>query len=330
VLFARKRTVNPDSYSRYLQGQFYLNRPTPDSVDRAVRSFKQAVHVDPEFALGYAGLADCYNMQADQRWTPPGLAVSQAKTAAVKALEIDPSIGEAHAALAHVLAEHYWEFATAENEFKRAITLNPSYAPAHHWYARMLLHTRRYEEAYEEEKQALEHDPYSAATNIGLANLLAVLGRTKEALERYRQLLLQGPEYAACYALKSMVHISLSQYELAIQEAKKALDNENSPLNQSMLGWAYTAGGKKGDAEKILGQLLKGGGTIAPVSSVWTALIELGLDKLDEAFHILERALIVKDPDILQFVSMPWFKIYQRDYRWERLEARLGLAKPQL
>ncbi len=327
VLFARKRTVNPDAYSRYLEGRFNLNHSTQVSVDRAVRSFKQAVHIDPEFALGYAGLADCFNIQVDQRWTTPGLAVSQAKTSAVKALEIDPSIGEAHAALAHVLAEHYWEFATAENEFKRAITLNPSYAPAHHWYGTMLLHTRRYEEAYQEEKQALEYDPHSPAINIRMATLLATLGRTSEALERYRQLLELGKDYADCHAFKSILHASLSQGEAAIQEARNALDYAKSPFNQSILGWAFAAADRREETEKVFVQMMKGTAS-EPISPTWMAVVAFQLGKQDEAFRMLEKALIVKDPDILEFASLPWFNNCRQDPRWERMETRLGLAIP--
>ncbi len=326
VLFARKRTVNPDAYSRYLGGRFNLNHPTRVSVDRAVRSFKQAVHIDPEFALGYAGLADCFNIQADQRWTAPGLAASQAKTSAVKALEIDPSIGEAHAALANVLAEHYWEFATAENEFRRAITLNPSYTRAHHWYATMLLHTRRFEEAYQEEKQALLYDPHSPPVNIGVANLLAVLGRTNEAMERYRRLLEFGAEYAKCHVLKSILHTSLSQHELAIREAKRALDNENTWFNQSLQGWAYGVAGRREEAERILDHLLKGTDD-KRVSLVWTALVQFGIGKSDEAFSMLQRALILKNRDLLEFASLPWFKNYRLDSQWDVIEASLNIPK---
>src|SRR5262249_31319125 len=160
------RIVVPEVYSLYLRGRFYFNQGTKDSVDRAVRNFKQAIHFDPEFAHGYAGLANCYNAQAEHRWVRTGQVSLLAKTAAARALEIDPSIGEAHAALGLVLTNHYWQFANAENEFKRAITLNPSYAPAHHWYATMLSYTGRLEDAYEEEKQALLYNPYSPTINI--------------------------------------------------------------------------------------------------------------------------------------------------------------------
>jgi adenylate cyclase len=326
VLFARKRTVNPDAYSLYLKGQFNIDQATRDSIDRAVRCLKQAVHVDPEFAMGYSGLADCYNIQADRYWAPPGLAVSLAKTSSTKALEIDPSIGEAHAALGLALSRHYWEFATAENEFKRAITLSPSYAPAHHWYSEMLLYTRRFDESYEEEKQALLHDPYSPRVNMGMANLLALLGRVEEAMERYRQLLGLGREYANCHVFKSMLHMSLSEYEPAVNEANKAVESEKSWFNQAVLGWAYGSAGRRDGAGRILDELARGSAG-GPVSPVWTALLELALGKQEEAFRMLEKALIVKDPDLLLFASLPWFKDYRLDPRWERIEARMGLSK---
>ncbi len=125
-----------------------------------------------------------------------------------------------------------------------------------------------------------------------------------------------------------MLHTSISQFELAIQEARKAFDHERSSFNQSVLGCAYAAAGRTEDAERILDHLVER--TLnGPALPVWTALLEFGLNKQDEALSELEKALMVKDRDLLEFASYPWFKTYRMDPRWNRIEASLGLPKLQ-
>ncbi len=157
----RKATESVEAYTLYLKGRYYWNERTEEGNKMVSRYFEEATKKDPKFALAYVGLADCYNIFSDYRWMPPGEALPKAKSFALRALEMDDGLAEAHASLGLVLCNHDWDFDAAEREFKRAIELNPSYASAHQWYAIFLVFMRRDLDAYDEIKRASELDPLS-------------------------------------------------------------------------------------------------------------------------------------------------------------------------
>jgi len=323
----RRQTVNPEAYTLYLKGRFYWNERTEENMNKAVKCFQQAVNIDPEFALAYSGLADCYNTFADHEWMAPGRAGPLAKRFSTKALEIDHSLAEAHASLGFTLMNHYWDFVGAEEEFKVAIELRPSYAPAYHWYALLLFYLRRFEDACLQEEQAVDIDPYSRAVNIGLSLYLVILGKTDEAMDRLRSVIKLNPEFANVHAWKSMVHAWLSDYDSAIEDAKKALEIDNTPFHESVLGWVYAVAGKRVEAQSILDRLMVRADN-KYVSPIWVAAAEFALGRRNEAFGRLQKALTEKDPDLFYFGSLPWFKEYQSDPRWEQIDAKLGIPPP--
>ena len=164
-LAASAHPVSPEAYQLYLKGRYFWNKRTEDGLRKALEYFQRAIDLDPNYALAYAGLADCYVLLSDYGGLPPKDAFPRAKAAGLKALEIDDKLAEAYPSLAWVRCFYDWDFPGAEGDFKRAIELNPNYATAHHWYGWYLALMGRFEEAIAQVKKAQELDPLSLVIN---------------------------------------------------------------------------------------------------------------------------------------------------------------------
>ncbi len=194
--FAAVRAVDPDVYEAYLKGRYYWNQRTPDSIRTAIGHFEAALAIDPTYAPAYAALADCYNQLATVMigGGPPAEWRPKAAEAAIKALQIDGDLAEAHATLGYV--QHYdWQWAEAERSLRRAISLNPSYALARIWYANLLCSQRRFDEALEEVLIARSLDPLSLIVNTNVGWVLFRARRNDEAIAEYRKVLALDPTY---------------------------------------------------------------------------------------------------------------------------------------
>ena len=167
----RRYTENAEAYSLYLRGRFFWNKRTTEGFRQAIEYFEQAIELEPNYALAYSGIADCYNCSGfayDLGWMRQAEVMSKAKAAAIKALEIDDTLAEAHTSLAYAKHLFDWDWEGSEKLFRLAIALNPNYANAHHWFAHLLIATSRVDEALAESERALELDPLSAVMNTHL------------------------------------------------------------------------------------------------------------------------------------------------------------------
>src|SRR2546425_10817938 len=185
---AKRHTVNAEAYQLYLKGRYEWNKRSPESFKKCIQYFQEAIDRDPSYALAYAGLADSYSVMSGFGVLPPRETLPRAKAAALKALELDDTLAEAHTTLAGVLAAYDLDWPAAEREFRRALQLNPRYASAHHWYAlRYLAPMGRLDEAIAEMKRAQELDPLSPiiSTNLGMAYYYA--RQYDQAMEQYRK-----------------------------------------------------------------------------------------------------------------------------------------------
>ena len=181
-------TANPEAYKLYLQGRFYWNKRTAADIKQSMKHFEQAIALDPSYALAYAGLADAWQVLPSYTDDPPSeVAYPNARTAAMKALELDPMLAEPHAALAVVLHEYEWKHAEAEREFKRAIELDPTYASAHQWYGEYLMNMGRVDESFSEMQRALELDPFSEIINAVLGRVYYFARRYDESIKQFRK-----------------------------------------------------------------------------------------------------------------------------------------------
>ncbi len=322
----QKPTGSPESYSLYLKGRYFWNERTKESVKKAIRYFEEAVRLDPNFALAYSGLADCFGILEDRGWASHAEAGPLTKGYAEKALELNSNLAEAHASLGLVLNAQ-WDFKGAEREFKQAISLKPNYANAYHWYSNILDFTGRPHQALELEKRALELDPYSSIISQGIGIKLLLTGKTKEAIAQFEKTIETDPSFTSVYFWKARAHELDGDLDRAIEDAKKAAELEgNVGLGRLNLASIFARAGKREEAVKLLEKVQsdKSGDYQSPS---FVAAVKFGLGENDEAFSWLERAYLEHDGFLLYFREFPWWAEYRKDHRWSEIERKMGLPK---
>ena len=329
VGLAGARPVDSQVQESYLKGRYYFNQRTEDSLNRSVGYFQQAIARDPSYALAYCGLADAYALLGFRGGVPSKDALSQAKAAALKAIELDDTLGEPHASLAFIAETHEWDWATAEREYKRALELNPGDARAHNWYGGYLMYVGRFEEGISEAKRARDLDPLSLPVNNALAGRLLVAGRVDEALKQLQETLEMDPHFAPAHQTLGWAYLNKGKHEEVIQEFQQALQLSGTDDKDIMLdlGFAYAAAGRREEARKILAKLKKlHERGFAPSGSI--AILYGALGELNEAFAWLEKAYEERDPE-LTYLKVPGrrFEPLRRDARFQQLVHRIGLPE---
>jgi TolB-like protein/DNA-binding winged helix-turn-helix (wHTH) protein/Flp pilus assembly protein TadD len=225
------RPVIPEAYESYLLGRYYWNKRTADGLKKAGDFFQQAIAKDPNYALAYSGLSDYFaflTLVGGPEIMPPREAMTKAKTAAAKALELDDSLAEAHASMGHVLHNYDWDWAGAEREFKRAIELNPNYSIVHHWYAHELMQLGRVREGLEEARRAKELDPLSLFVNNGLARQYYLSRQNDEAIAQCRKALKIDPGYVPAHIQLGLAFEQKAMFNEAILEFEQAREQAAS------------------------------------------------------------------------------------------------------
>ena len=328
-VLAVARAVDPQAQESYLKGRYYLNQRTEDSMNRSIVYFQQAIARDPSYALAYCGLADAYALLGFRGGLPSKDALSRAKAAALKAIELDKTLAEPHASVAFIAEIHEWDWATAEREYKRALELNPGDARAHHWHAGYLMYVGRFEEGIDEEKRARELDPLSLPVNNALAGRLLVAGRVDEALAQLKQTLEMDSHFAPAHQTLGWAYLNSGKHREAVQEFQEALQLSGADDKDIMLdlGFAYAVVGNREEAQRILVKLKKlhEQGLIASGS---IAILCGALGELDEAFAWLERAYEERDPELTYIkVTGRRFDPLRHDPRFQQLVHRMGLPE---
>jgi len=309
----KKPTVNPEAHLLYLKGRFFWNQRSGDSLKKATDYLEQALAQDPDYALAYAGLADCYNLLPGYAGVPTKEVLPKARAAALKAQELDNTLGEAHAALAGVEWSE-WDWTGVEAEYTRAIELSPNYATAHQWYSQFLRDMGRLEEASRECQRACELDPLSPVINQNVGVLLYYNGHYDEAIAEYRKILELNPNFlgahtclGAAYVMKGMFTNAISEFQISRTLAG------DSPYGLGWLGYACAVSGKIGEARKVLEALmhfLQQGYEVQ--SSI--ALVYHGLEDHEQTFNWLEQA----PKGWAQFALSPFVKC---DPVWQNLRS---------
>jgi len=285
----KRYTENTEAYQLYLKGRYYWNKRTDEGLQKGVEYFNQAIEKDPGYALAYVGLADAYSLLGI--WGPPSPAEAfrSAKAAAVKALEIDGTLAEAHTSLAWI-SSNDWEWASAEREYKRAFELNPNYATAHQWYAHYLMWMGRLDEAVREMKRAQELDPLSLVINTELG-LPSYYGRRyDQAIEQYRKAVEMDPNFYRAHWQLGQAYEQKAMFEEAITELRKAVNlSGGSPIIVAALGRTYRVSGQKAKAQEVLNEL-KEVSKRRYVPPYHMALIYAGLGENEQTLAWLDRA----------------------------------------
>ena len=218
---AKRYTADPEAYTLYLKGRYFWNKRSEEGMRKAISYFQQAIDHDPTYALAYAGLADAYNLGDDWGSTPPAESFPRAKAAALKALQLDDSLAEAHTSLAFVKANYDWDFPGAEKEFQRAIALNPNYATAHQWYAMYLAPMRRFPEAEREIKTAQDLDPLSLIISLGVGEILEWERNYDAAFRQFQKTLELDPTFTGTYGHLTNIYEHKGMYRDAVDQSKR-------------------------------------------------------------------------------------------------------------
>jgi serine/threonine protein kinase/tetratricopeptide (TPR) repeat protein len=324
-LLAKRPTENVEAYQLYLQGLFYWNKWTQADFKKAADYFTQAVQKDPRYALSYAGLADTYSLLGDAGYLPPSEAWPKAKAAAMQALDIDDALAEAHTSLGLVREHFEWDWAGAEQEFKRAIELNPNSATAHHWYGAYLANMGRSDEGLRETKKAQELDPLSLIINTSLGWQLYVARHNDQAAEQLRKVLDIDAKFAPARRMLEEVYAQMGKQKEAVAEREKILSLSGSPELAASIEEDFSKTGYKG----VLQSWLDGLTEISKhgyVSSYSIAQAYMRMGEKQKAFGWLEKAYEEHDSGLVSLAVEPMFDAVRPDPRFRDILRRMKLA----
>jgi TolB-like protein/DNA-binding winged helix-turn-helix (wHTH) protein/Tfp pilus assembly protein PilF len=319
------KVVNPEAYESYLKGRYFWNKRTADGLKVALAYFTQAIEEDPKYAQAYSGLADTYALLGDWQYAvmTPQEAFPKAKAAAIKALELDSTLGEAHNSLAFVLDGFDWDLDGGGKEFERAIKLSPGYATAHHWYAWHLSLLGRFDEAIMEMRKAENLDPLSLIINADLAELLSLAHSYDESIRQSRKTIEMDTNFALAHNQLAQAYLQKHMYDEAVAELQKAVRlSGDSPTCLANLARAYIASGKRSEAAKLLGDLKKRSNP-SYSNAAEIAMIYASLGDADQAMTWLEKGFHERfNPGVL---LRPGFDPLRSDPRFQNLLHRIGL-----
>jgi tetratricopeptide (TPR) repeat protein len=319
-----------EAYRLYLKGRNAWNKRTREGMQQGIEFFQQAINADPNYAAAYAGLADCYNMQVIYGVSSPRDGFPKAKEAAVKALEMDETLAEAHSSLAFIRFRWDRERVEAEREFQLAIKYKPTYAPAHQWYSSYLVALERFDEAIAEAKRTSELEPLSFTASSHLGWILYLSGRNDEAIAQCTKILSLDPNSFPARRYLGLAYEQKGMYAEAIDEFQKGLKISGSPLMLALLGHAYAVSGKTREARQVLSDLhdlseSREAESRRYVSPSTVAAIYAGLGDKDQAFKWLEQANEERDVWLMNLKVDPVFAKLRSDKRFQDLLTRAGL-----
>jgi tetratricopeptide (TPR) repeat protein len=324
----RRYTGSAEAHQMYLKGRYFWNKRTGEGMRKGVEYFRQAIDLDPGYSLPYVGLADSYNFLGafGIAVLPPGEAMPKAKSAAIKALEIDNSLAEAHTSLAFISLYYDWDWAVSEREFQRAIELNPNYAPAHQWYSHLLMARGRTRESIVEAKRAVELDPLSLAANMNLGWQYHWARQYDLAVEQLRKTLEMEPNFEQGRWGLGLAYEGKGLFEEAAKEFQKAVAlSGGNPVYLASLGHAYAIGGRKADAMRILDELEERS-KLSYVPPYWMATLCTGLGEKDKAFRWLDKAHEERSGGLSWLGVDPRLDSLRSDARLAALSQRVGLS----
>jgi TolB-like protein/Flp pilus assembly protein TadD len=324
---SKRYTENPEAYQLYLKGRFFSNKRTGEAARKSIEYFHQAIEKDPNFALGYAGLADAYFLLTAFSDSPPQESVPKSKAAAQRALELDEDLAEAHASLASALFFYDRNFQESDREFQRAIELNPNYATAHHWYGvTYLAKMGRFDEAIAEVKRAQELDPLSLIINADLGNTYIQARQYDKAIEQLRKTIEMDQSFYFAHWQLGVAYEMKGSLQEATLEYQKARQLNDDPWVLALLGHVSAAAGRKDEALKTLDQL-KEISNHRYVSGYGFAIIYAGLGEKNQAFQWLERSCQDHEGRITRIKVDPLLDSLRSDPRFADLERRVGLLQ---
>jgi TolB-like protein/Flp pilus assembly protein TadD len=323
----RRSAYDFEAHNLYLKGRFEWSQRTPEGLRNSVAYFQQAIDIEPGFALGWAGLADAYTLLAEYGVSSSEVSMPQAKHAALQAIELEPTLGEAWSSLAQVLDGYEWEREEAAQCYLKGISLNPGYATVHHWYGvDHLAMQGRFDEAETEMQMARLLDPWSTAIIESQAFLQVLRGKNDEAIRLYREALAIDPKFYKAWTSIGRALIQKGEYGEAIEMIRKGRSLAGGvPSMLGALGQAYALAGQTGKAREILEELRKSA-TERFVPTMPSAIVHLGLGEIDLALDVLEKACEKRETPLNALKVHPLYDPLRGNRRFEALLRRVRLA----
>ena len=313
--------VDPQAQDLYLKGIYYWHKRTPESLNQAVDFFTQAIVRDPNYAEAYVGLANCYNLLHEYSSMPAEESYPRARHAAERAIALDDSLSAAHSSLAFVDFWGYWDVATAEKEFRRALALDPNSVPAHHWYATVLMCLGRLPESLREIDAAHKLDPQSISVLADRGLILYTAGQTQEGIHALRELENSDPDFLSPHKYLADIYLLQGDSRMFLLESKKAAtlmhdDQRMALVNAGESGLAN--GGQRGMLLAILKaeKGLYAQGKESPYELARTCAL---LDDKPQALEFLQIANAKRDPALLQILSDSAFNHLRPDPSFQSL-----------
>lgn len=315
-------TASTEAHDLYLRGRHFWNKRTTDDLKRAAALFRQALDLDPRYALAHAGLADSYALLAEYSPARPGDVLPQAAEHARKALELDPALAEPHATVG-LLAMSEYDWTAAEREFKRAIELRSAYATAHQWYALLLVTLGRLAEARVQAEQAVQLDPASPVVNNMLGLVLYASGDYPRAIEAFRRTLELEPGAAMARGFLACAYVGAGRKQEALAEIARVSDGDLD--HAALRAWVLWSAGERDAARQLARELLDRPGR-GPMRPGLQAALYAYLGERDRAFALLDRAYAEKDWSLREVKVSPMLDPLRDDPRFAKLLKKLNLG----
>ena len=321
----KKYTDSNEAYQAYLKGRYYWNRRTAENLRKAIEQFTIATDKDPNFALAYAGLADCHSLLPEYAGTPVSESMPRAKGFAERAIAIDDQLAEGHASLGQVY-KSLWQWAESEKEYKRAIEVNPNYATSYHWYAHLLRNLGRYDEAAVIVQRGHQVDPLSSVIGVNVAEVYRFQENHQAAIETCQKIIEIDPNFSYAYINLGLSDLKLGRISEAIANLEKGAELSNrAGFALSNLGYGYAVAGKRAEAAAIIKELEERYAR-KETSAVLVAGVHAGTGDKDKAFEWLEKAFQNKE-DFGYFRWRVHFESLRDDPRFKDLLKRMGLPE---
>ncbi|HET9786568.1 MAG TPA: tetratricopeptide repeat protein, partial [Pyrinomonadaceae bacterium] len=310
----------------YLKGRYYWNRRTTENLKKALEQFKIATDRDPNYALAFVGLADCYTVYSEYTGTPTSETLPLALSYAERALAIDSQLAEPHATLGSI-HNYLWQWPEAEKEFRRTIELNPNYPTAYHWYSIHLKALGKYDEAAAAIQKAHELDPLSSVISINVSRMYQLQNKTDASIENSLKLIELDSNFAPAYEYLGLSYLKQGRKAEAITALKKAVEfSGGSSITLGDLGYVYAASGKRTEAVAVLRQLEDKYARKEAIGQ-YIAPVYLGLGEKDKAFEWLEKDFQVRNGKLPEIRWQLQFESLRDDPRFKDLLKRMNLPE---
>lgn len=319
--------LSPSSYQAYdlyLEGRYFWNKRTPQSLLRAAEYFQQSIDKDPNYARSYAGLADSYAMMSSYDVLPPTAAMPKARAAAQTAVKLDDRLAEAHVSLAVIAQNYDWDWAAAEKEYRRAIELDPNYATAHHWYAEYLALTGRFDEAFVEIERARQLDPLSLIIAADRGALFYFSRQYAPAVAQFRSVLDMEPDFPRA-GLVIYAYVQQGKYPEALAALGHARQNRENPWDPALEAYVLARSGKPDEARQELAKFKAAAWPQEQISQP-LAVAYIGLGDQDQAMAWLEKAFAGHAGSLTAIKVDPTYDPLRGDPRFKDLLRRIGLT----